>query len=319
MKTIVIIALVLLCLFLINKFLAKFKFPKIGAICVFVGGVKSGKSAVSVGCAISNYKRALRSWRLSCFFRKFFNLFRRNKLVLPEKPLLYSSIPISGFDYVPLTRDHLLRKKRFNYKSVVLIDEASLVADSQLIKDKDINTSLLLFFKLFGHETHGGKCIVNTHCISDLHYALKRTTSQYFYLHHLSKYIPLFTLAYVREERYSEDGATVNAYNDDVEDSMKRVIMRSSIFKRYDPFCFSTLTDDLPVQNDTVYIPKGESLKADYIVSFRPEFYLLRFGKTPVEFDVPLTKEDCPESVIDKITGEVINLNEVINNEKKDN
>lgn len=278
MKYLLIFILICVAWFFVHKFLSKFKFPKVGAIAVIVGGVKSGKSAVSVGLAISNYKRALRQWRFSCFLCKFLNLFRKEKLEFPEKPLLYSSIPLKGIEYVPLTRAHLMREVRFNYKSVVLIDEASLVADSQLIKDKEINTQLLLFFKLFGHETHGGKCVVNTHCITDLHYALKRTTSQYFYLHHLSKYIPFLTLAYMREERFSEDGANVNAYTDDVEESMKRVLMRSSVFKRYDPFCFSSLTDVKPTLNPTIYRAKGDSLKADYIVSFRPEFYLQRIG-----------------------------------------
>lgn len=283
MKTIVIILIVCVAIFLLNKFLSRFKFPKIGAVAAVVGGVKSGKSAISVALALSCYKRALRSWRLTCFFTKFLNLFRKVKLEFPEKPLLYSSIPIGQVQYVPLSRAHLLRQVRFNFKSVVLIDEASLVADSQLIKDKEINSQLLLFFKLFGHETHGGKCIINTHSISDLHYALKRTISDYFYMHHLSKYIPFITLAYMREERYSEDGIAFNSYDDDVEDKLKRVLMRTSTFKRYDCFCFSPLTDDLPVNNPIIYIPKGESLKVDSIVSFRPEFYLQKIGVNEYE------------------------------------
>lgn len=278
MKDIIFILIIALIIFFIYKFLSKFKFPKIGALAVFVGGVKSGKSAISVGCAISNYKSARLRWKFKCFFVKFFNMFRKNKLSLPEEPLLYSSIPLRKIPYVPLTREHLLRKVRFNYCSIVLIDEASLVADSQLIKDKEINTQLLLFFKLFGHETHGGKCIVNTHCLSDLHYALKRTTSQYFYLHHLSNYIPFYCLAFMREERYSEDGTSTNIYNEDLEDSLKRVLFKKSTFKRYDSFCFSSLTDNLPLDNKILYNGKNDSLKANSITSFRPEFYLLKFG-----------------------------------------
>lgn len=287
MKELLFIILICVVLFFIRKFLNKFKYPKIGALAVFVGGVKSGKSAISVGCAISNLKKVRRKWKFSCFFTKFFNAFRKNKCDLPEEPLLYSSIPLRGVNYVPLTREHLLRKVRFNYGSIVLIDEASLVADSQLIKDKEINTQLLLFFKLFGHETHGGKCIVNTHSLTDLHYALKRTTSQYFYLHHLSKYIPFFTLAYMREERYSEDGTATNIYNEDLEDSLKRVLFRTSTFKRYDTFCFSSLTDELPRDNKLVYNGKKDSLKANSITSFRPEFYMLKFGsETPKNIDI---------------------------------
>lgn len=136
MKQLLFIILICVILFFIRKFLNKFKYPKIGALAVFVGGVKSGKSAISVGCAISNLKKARRKWKLSRFFTKFFNLFKKNKCDLPEEPLLYSSIPLRGVNYVPLTREHLLRNVRFNYGSIVLIDEASLVADSQLKKQK---------------------------------------------------------------------------------------------------------------------------------------------------------------------------------------
>lgn len=273
----ILIAVAIFLYFYISR---KFKFPKIGAIAVFVGGVKSGKSAVSVACAISNWKKEHRRWKIKSFFIKLINkLFRRKKepFALPEEPLLYSSIPLRYVPYVPLTREHLIRKVRFNYRSIVFLDEASLIADSQLIKDKDINTELLLFFKLFGHETHGGKCIINSHCISDLHYALKRTTSQYFYLHHLSSWIPFFSLAHMREERFSEDGTTLNVFNEDVEESLKKVIFRKSIFKKYDSFCFSVLTDHKPLDNNVITRDKYDSLKADRLPSFRPEFYNLNF------------------------------------------
>lgn len=295
MKYVIYFILIAIAIFFIRKFLSKFKYPKIGAIAVFVGGVKSGKSGVSVGCALANYKSVRRFWKIKCAFLKFLNFFRKNKLEYPEEPLFYSSIPLRGVSYVPLTREHLLRNVRFNYKSVVFIDEASLIADSQLIKNVDINTELLLFFKLFGHETHGGKCILNSHCITDLHYALKRTVSQYFYMHHLSpSFIPFISIAYMREERYSDDGTATNIYNDDVEDSLKRVLLRKSTFKRYDPFCFSKLTDDLPVKNDFSYYGKKDSLKTDMIPSFRPEFYRLNLFR----------KDDTP--IVDNDTGDII-------------
>lgn len=312
-KYLIYFILISVAIFFIRKFLSKFKFPKIGALAVVVGGVKSGKSGVSVGMAISNYKRALRRWKIRNFFRVFFNCFRKNKIDAEEKPLLYSSIPLRYIEYVPLKREHLLRQWRLNFGSIVLLDEASLIADSQLIKDKDINTDLLLFFKLFGHETHGGKCIVNTHCISDLHYALKRTTSQYFYMHHLSGYIPFLTLAYMREERYSEDGAVVNNYDNDLEDSLKRVLMRKKLFKAYDPFCFSVLTDNLPVKNDLTKKGKYDSLKATELTSFRPEFFNLDFsGKKKQQR--ALTVE------IDKETGEIkeVSSSEIISKIQKE-
>lgn len=248
--------------------LRKFKFPKLTAITMFTGGVKTGKSAVSLYFAIKSYKKRVRAWHVRRFFCK---IFRRQ---VDEKPLLYSNIPLHGLDYVPVTHDMLMRKVRFAFKSVVFLDEASLVADSKLIKDEKINRELLLFFKLFGHETHGGLCIVNSQCITDLHYALKRCTSSYFYIHHLSAF-PFFRIPKLREEKYSDDGTAVNVYNDDIENSMLKVIIRSSIFKKYDSYCFSFFTDSLPVATNTVKLTKYDSLKAERIVSFRPSFQTL--------------------------------------------
>lgn len=296
MKSLFYIILIFVIIFFVNKFLSRFKFPKCGAIAVFTGGVKAGKSAVSLAFALSNYKRVHRSWTISCFFVKFFNKFRKkqNRLPLPEEPYFYSSIKLRYVKYVPLTREHLLREKRFHYKSVVFIDEASLVADSMLFKDSFINSQLLLFFKLFGHETRGGKCVFNSHCISDLHHALKRTTSEYFYVHHISRYIPFFTLCNLREERFSEDGTTVNNYADDVEKSLQRVLMRKKVFKKYDSFCFSSFTDNLPTDIDTdcKLLGKDDSLKMDNIVSFRPEFYTLGNDKKIIEGGLDEKKND---------------------------
>lgn len=276
MSNFLVFILIILIIFFTRKFLNKFKFPKVGSIAVFTGGVKVGKSAVSLACALSNFRRNKRKWRFQCVLVKFLNAFRHNKRPLPEEPFFYSSIPIRDVKYVPLTREHLLRQRRIRRGSVVFIDEASLVADSQLIKDKDINKDLLLFFKLFGHEC-AGLCVVNTHCLSDLHYALKRCTSQYFYVHHLSRYIPFVTLCHMREERYSEDNTTLNNYDNDVEDLLKRCLMRKSTFKKYDSFCFSYLTDHLPfdTNKDTKKLTKYDSLKANEVVSFRPEFFNL--------------------------------------------
>lgn len=272
MKYLVYIALILIIWFFVHKFLKRFKFPKITAISVFTGAVKVGKSAVSLACALSVYRKVRRQWRIRCFFRKLFNKVRKVKKPLDEEPLFYSNIKLATIPYCELTHDHILRKKRFNFRSVVFVDEASLLADSQLVKIPELNVKLLIFFKLFGHETHGGYAIFNSQQISDLHISLRRCMAQYFYIHSTSKYIPFVTLCKMREERYAEDGTVLNSYNDDVEDSMKTVIFRSSVFKKYDFCCYSSLTDDLAVENRIYYLPKNACLKNDKLISFRPEF-----------------------------------------------
>lgn len=261
--------LILISVILIRKFLSRFKFPKVSALAVFTGDVKVGKSGVSLACAMSKFRKVHRSWRIRCFFRKMFG-----KKTFPEEPLFYSNIPLAGVKYHDLTLEHILRKVRFNFGSVVFVDEASLLADCYLSKtDADLSIELLKFFKLFGHETHSGYCIFNSQSVSDLHISLRKCTSQYFYIHHVYS-VPLIPISCcrMREERFCEDGGSVNVYDNDVEDSLKTVLFRKKVFKQYDSFAYSSLTDDLPLSNTQHFNKYGDSLKADSITSFRREF-----------------------------------------------
>lgn len=258
---IIILALIALGAFIVHKIRSKFKAPKVGCMALVTGGVKTGKSTFALYLAITNYKRVHRAWKIRSYIQ--------SKLgrVVDEEPLLYSNVPLAC-DYVLITKKILLREERVRYKSVMYVNEASLVADSQLVKDMDINERLLLFNKLVGHSTHGGMIIYDTQCIADLHYSIKRCISEYFYIHHLEKHIPFFLCAKVREERYSDDNSTINSYNEDVEDSMKKVLMSKRIWKKFDAYSFSYLTDNLPCADKVVHGDK-DNLKATNIVSFR--------------------------------------------------
>lgn len=254
-KTLLYLALCALLLIVISRF---FKLPKTGSVVLVTGGVKTGKTTLSVHLALKCYRRAIIRYYISrvlFFWRKC------------EKPLLYSNIPLAR-SYVPVTRDLLLRNVRPNYKSVILLSEASLVADSQLIRDKVINQKLLEFFKLIGHETRGGSVILDTQSISDLHYSIKRCLSEYLYIHHIVRFIPFFILAYVREDRYSEDGSVIATYTADVEDTLTRVVIPKRVWKMFDCYCYSAMTDHLPViSHETTGVPHNLKIK-DY-VSFR--------------------------------------------------
>lgn len=260
----ILIGALILFLYLFRKY----KFPKINSLVVFTGAVKVGKTGVSLACVLARYRLVLFRYYIKVFFCKLFNK------MIPEKPLFYSNIPLRKVKYYELTLDHILRKVRFNFGSVVFVDEASLLADCYISKDNpELSTELLKFFKLFGHETHMGTCIFNSQQISDLHIALRKCTSQSFYIHSTSsKWVPLISYCHMREERYCEDGTAVNNYNEDIEDSMKTVIFRKSTFKKYDPCCYSSLTDHLPTLNIPLFNGKNDSIKADKIISFRKEF-----------------------------------------------
>lgn len=237
----------------------RFKFPKVGAMAMVTGGVKCGKSTFAVGLTVAEYKRRKRSVKIKNFFCK---LFRKP---LYDLPLIYSNIPLA-IPYVPITQDLLLRKKRFVYGSVIYINEASLVADSQLIKDMDVNERLLLFNKLIGHELLGGCIIYDTQCISDVHYSIKRCVSNYFYIHHLTKWLPFMLIATIRECRYSDDGSISTVDTSDIEDNLKRVVIRKSTWRKFDAYCFSSLTDNLPVEKKEVL---STDLKVRKVFSFR--------------------------------------------------
>ena len=265
MKDLIFFIVLLIGVFVVLKILKKYKVPKLNSLVMVTGGVKAGKSTLSVHMAISTHKRNLRHVKFKNFFRKIFN---RDLL---ELPLLYSNVPLA-YPHVLLDTDLLLRKKRFVYGSVIYMQEASLVADSMLIKDKDINNNLLLFNKLISHETHGGTLIYDTQCISDVHYGIKRSMSNYFYVHHTVKWIPFFVVAYVRELMYSDDGSVINNNSGDVEDNLKKILIPKSVWKKFDCYSYSTFTDNLPVERKVISADKNSNLKCQRVVSFRPDY-----------------------------------------------
>lgn len=260
-KTLILTLLVLGVILLIVYYVRKnFKFPKVGMFTLITGGIKSGKSTFAVALAIKTYKKVHRRYLIRKYILK---MLRREP---DEEPLIYSNIPLN-MPYVQITNDLLLRKVRPRFGSVIFIDEASLVADSQLIQDKDINERLMVFVKLIGHELHAlGGLIVNTQSTSDLHYSMRRCCDKRFYVDHTFKYLPFFLVQTIREERYSEDGSIVNAYNEDMEESLKKVLVRKKTWKMFDKCAFSIFTDNKPVLDKEIIT---DDLKVNTLTSFR--------------------------------------------------
>lgn len=277
MKYLIWFILIAVAWFFVRRFLNKFKVPKIGSIGLFTGGVKAGKSTIAVGTALSEYRSRHKAWKIKKFFCKIFNR------PIPEEPLIYSNVPLK-VDYVDLTEDLIFRRKRFRYGSVIYVNEASLLADSQLIRDMELNERLTLFNKLIGHETKGGCIIYDTQCISDNHYSVKRSLSNYVYVHHLTKWIPFFIIAHVREFTYSDDDSTiVNVQTEDTENTLRKVIIRKSTWKKFDTYSWSILTDDLPVEDKIIHGRELKDLKIHRIVSFKdfktlPKDFVYKMG-----------------------------------------
>ena len=235
------------------------------ALTLVNGGVKTGKSTLTIYLAIKSYKKVLRRWKIRKVFRTLLGKEPE------EKPLLYSNIPLKC-DYVLLSNDVLQRTKRIPYGSVVYIGEFTLVADNKFFKNASAFQieSLMLFIKLFGHETGGkGKMFIDTQCISDLPVDVRRCLNRYIWIERSIRWVPFIIIFKVRELMYSEDTSSVNVFNSDIEDNTKVLIISKSIWKKFDYCCYSVFTDSLDVSNKVVNGKLHDHLKVDAIPSFK--------------------------------------------------
>lgn len=253
-----VLALVIFCLW-------KLKIPKCGNLILVTGGVKTGKTTMSVRLVEKLWKKNCKKVKI---YNRFIRLFKKDKTKRPM-PLIYSNVPLK-LPYVPLTKELIFREHRFVYGSIVYFCECSLVAGSMDFKDDDLNDNITLLTKLIAHETRGGYMVLDTQSVLDLHYGFKRNVSSYFYIHHKIN-LPFFLLLKVRELVFMDN--TSNEFSDDVEESLKTVIVPKRTWKLFDCYCYSALTDHLPVE-DT--LAKPNDLKARDVVTFKKNDYNFR-------------------------------------------
>lgn len=259
--TLIVVCIILLILYFVYR--KNFKIIKTPSVCLITGGVKTGKSLLSVNLAIKEYKRRYKNWWIKT---KIF----KSKC---EKPLFYTNTLISfgnikGKKKHKLDKNirtielaHLLREKRFNYGSVVYVCESSLMADNQDYKNERRNAELSLFNKLFGHSSKGGVLFYDTQCTLDNHYSIKRVLSTFFFIQKSVDFF-LFRVLYVRELVNSD--IANNNFNDDVDNTTRKVLVWRWYYKKYDRYYFSYLTDNL--EHDS---KKFESYNGG-LISFNP-------------------------------------------------
>lgn len=293
---------ILFGVFLLHLYRKHFKQIILPNVFLVSGAVKSGKSFLSVHYALKVYKRNLRNYYITKFFCKLLHK-DFNKL----KPMFYSNMKLAKVDFNLLSMNILLRKVRIPDKSVVLLDEASLIADSMMYGDKDINNALTLFVKLFAHYSHGGTLVINTQQISDLHFSFKRCINNYLYISKKLR-LPFFSVLWVREMFYASDNNVNNTTTSDMDDGLKKILVLNRVFKKYDQYYLSSLTDYLPYEVCYTYdkLDYSDDLKTYVLVSLQ-------------DFCVKINKDmavaygfDTDDSVVDEN-----NENEVIENEEE--
>lgn len=265
MEFILIIGVIALIIFICYKM----KIIKVGNVILITGGVKTGKTTLSVHLA----NRLLKKARFSAHvYNLFFRWFAKDKSKRPL-PKLYSNIPLA-IPYVPLTKELIYRQKRFDYGSIIYVCECSLLASQMDYTDVELSENLSVLIKLIAHETKGGSIIFDTQSIEDCHYAIKRNLSSYLYIHHKSVW-PFFLVLKVRELCYLS--GTSNNIDTDVEKAdLQTIIVPKKVWKLFDCYCYSALTDNLDVENTEV---KTKDLKARSVLSFRKYREYLIGGK----------------------------------------
>lgn len=269
---IVLFLVIILTIYII--FRKNFKFLKVPSVCLITGGIKTGKSLLSVNLSTKDYKKRYRVWWFLT------HILKKDR----EEPLYYTNVFVTfgnakrkkkhkldkNIRYITL--EHLNRDIRFNYKSVIYIQECSLMADNMDFNNKIRNIDLSLFNKLIAHETRGGVLYYDTQSILDSHYSIKRVCSTYLFIQKNINFL-LFHILYVREMINTENG--VNNFDDDVETTMRKVFIPFWYHYKYDRYEFSYLTDELDNNSKKVPLHNG-------LVSFN-DLYIKRSDKRKKE------------------------------------
>lgn len=264
---IILLILGIILVFWLSRKLKRLRLPN---VVIVTGAPKTGKSALCLSLAHKRYLGNLFKWYLGIPIFKVVCHFTRSKKEYPLKPMFYSNIPV-GFKHNRITKEMLHLQVKVPKKSVFFIDEVSLMADSMMFKNDRLNLDLLLFFKTIGHTTYGGSVFMNSQCVGDVHYSIKRVLGSYLYIHHTTKF-PLISVCAVREMVYSDDSQVGNNVTEDLDLTMRRVFFFNRIYKKYDCYCYSTLTDKRMYQVNYKYCFDKKDLKAYDIVSFNVRF-----------------------------------------------
>lgn len=256
----IIIGLTILLLWF---FIFKVKHLKTPDVYMVDGGVKVGKSLVAVKLAVTQYRKNMIRYYIGSFFINLINKFRKlRKKPLKrslEKPMLYSNMPLYKVKYNAFTLDILELKVRCPHKSVFLLDEASLIADSmtaygQTKSEKEwidyVNEKLTMFLKVgVSHGHHGSFCVYNSQNVVDLHFAFRRCTSTYLFISKRRSF-PFFCLMDVRELVHDESRDVQNVYTKDVDVDNKPLFVSKKWYKYYDRYYLDCLFKDLPLYVD---------------------------------------------------------------------
>ncbi len=226
-------------------------FQKPDTCVLYVGGLGTGKSIVSVGMG----KKLLRRNRFRVWL---YNLFHRRN---PRpRPLLYSNIPIriSRKEW-SVVLDDLTPVLAYKVipRSVVFFDEVSLWLDQMTVKPKNAE-SIEEFFTLFRHYTKGGYLVLNTQNTSKVNFHIRYCLNRAYHLAEFRKFWHFYKvkcrdLSLIDDEKSVNLGSLTDNY---------RTLFGFIPFRRvYDTYCYSERVSQTPLQSSHPF----QSLKTNHI------------------------------------------------------
>lgn len=218
---------------------------------LFVGGLGSGKSLISV-------KKSLQLLRRQRFRVRWYNRFHKN--TPRPKPLLYSTIPvrISRKEYsVPLDDLTPVLAKKVVPRSVVFFDEVSLWLDQMTLKPKNA-MQIEEFCTLFRHYSKGGFIVLNTQNTSKVNFHIRYCLNRAYHLAEFRKFL-FFYWVKCRDLSLIDDEKSVNIGS--LTDSYKTLFGLIPFRRIYDTYCYSERVSDTPIQD----VPEYSTLKTNHI------------------------------------------------------
>lgn len=262
MLLIIIIVSVLIAATITIRSLRK---PLVGDLHLIDGGVKKGKTAHAVMLVIKLHKKAMRKWK------------KHGKN--GTAPVLYSNVPIINYPYTPITKELLEMKVAPVPGSIFYINEVSLLSGSKDIKNEYINDTFLKFYKLCSHITMGGKVILDTQNVFDMHYTIKRSLSTYWHIKNAIT-IPKIGILQLIECREVVDPEIRTEQQLQMEDNAENIIKKltprskfiafvpATVWKKYDRYAYHSLVEGKEEYSDNIITKEG---KVDKILRYRQE------------------------------------------------
>ncbi|MBR2019812.1 MAG: hypothetical protein IKA05_05375 [Clostridia bacterium] len=210
------------------------------SITAYTGGVGSGKTFLSVRQCVKCYKKALKTYRNQAFWAK---ILRRE---VPEKPLLFSNIPIiykKQFTSAKLTPEIVLLQCRIPEGSVVLIDEVSGFLN-QFEYAKNENVRLFDEFCRFFRQYVGGNMVINDQCSANVVLQIRRRLNTIYNLNKHRFFLGV-TSVKVREINISDEIIAID--EKDTNEPYSRFVCFGNFFKFYESRCYRPRYYLLPV------------------------------------------------------------------------